>query len=76
MTRFSDFNIDQGLKLFNRIKIYSSVYLDCEELYRILNESNIDEISIIRILCNKNDDQRQKIREKYKNLFNHVGLRK
>ncbi|CAF3384264.1 unnamed protein product [Rotaria sp. Silwood1] len=54
LTRFSDFNIEQ----------------DCEELYRLLNDSNVDEIAVIQILCNRSVDQRLAIRDKYKHLFN------
>jgi hypothetical protein len=48
--------------------------LDCDELHRLLTDSNIDEGSIIRILCNRSTGQRLQIRDKYKNLFNQVDL--
>ncbi|CAF2785426.1 unnamed protein product [Rotaria sp. Silwood2] len=53
LTNFADFNIDQ----------------DCEELYRLLNNSNIDEIAIIQVLCNRSAEQRLDIRDKFKRLF-------
>ncbi|CAF0720099.1 unnamed protein product [Rotaria sordida] len=54
LTKFADFNIDQ----------------DCEQLYRLLNDSNIDEIAVIQVLCNRSVDQRLEIRDKYKHLYN------
>lgn len=56
-----------------RIKIYLfSICLDCNELHRLLNGSNQDELAIIKILCNRNVGQRLTIRDKYKSLFNQV----
>ncbi|CAF0978722.1 unnamed protein product [Rotaria magnacalcarata] len=53
LTRFADFNSD----------------LDCNHLYILLTNSHIEEVSIIKILCNRSIDQRLEIRDRYKQLF-------
>lgn len=47
--------------------------LDCDELHRLLAVVNIDEIAVIRILCNRNVTQRLQIRDRYRSLFNQVN---
>ncbi len=74
MTRFADFNLDQGLLIILIKKIRIFISLDCQELHRLLTDSNIDEGGIIRILCNRSTGQRLQIRDKYKNLFNQVDI--
>ncbi|CAF0945835.1 unnamed protein product [Adineta steineri] len=54
LTNRRDVNIDQ----------------DCKELHRLLNDSNIDELAIIRIFCNRITHQRLKIRDRYNHLYN------
>ncbi|CAF4401839.1 unnamed protein product [Rotaria socialis] len=54
LTRFADFNVDQ----------------DCNHLYILLTNSHIEEVPIIKILCNRSVDQRLEIRDRYKQLFN------
>ncbi len=51
---------------------FLNIYIDCEELYRLLNDSTIDEIAIIQIICNRSVDQRLIIRDEYKNRFHQV----
>ncbi|CAF2540925.1 unnamed protein product [Rotaria sp. Silwood2] len=53
LVRFNDFNVEQ----------------DCKELNTSLQKPNIDEIAVIRILCNRSVTQRLQIRDTYKNLF-------
>lgn len=43
---------------------------DCDELHRLLAVVNIDEIAVIRVLCNRNVTQRLQIRDRYRSLFN------
>ncbi|CAF4089861.1 unnamed protein product [Rotaria sp. Silwood2] len=60
LVRFNDFNVEQ----------------DCKELNTSLQKPNIDEIAVIRILCNRSVTQRLQIRDTYKNLFGQVSLLK
>ncbi|CAF3349728.1 unnamed protein product [Rotaria sp. Silwood1] len=53
LMRYNDFNVEQ----------------DCKELNKSLQKPNIDEIAVIRILCNRSVAQRLQIREIYKKLF-------
>jgi hypothetical protein len=60
-------------KIHHKSKIYFFFnHLDCNELHRLLTNSNIDEMGIIRILCNRSIGQRLQIRDKYNALFNRV----
>ena len=52
------------------------VCLDCDELYRLLAVSNIDEGGVLRILCNRSIGQRLQIRDKFKTRFNQVCSKK
>ncbi|CAF3699345.1 unnamed protein product [Rotaria sordida] len=53
LVRFNDFNVEQ----------------DCKELNTSLQKPNIDEMSVIRILCNRTIAQRLQIRDTYPNRF-------
>ncbi|UJR35623.1 hypothetical protein I4U23_028373 [Adineta vaga] len=48
----------------------SSVEHDCRILHRLVNDSPIDELGIIRIICNRTLAQRLLIRDRYKDMFN------
>jgi hypothetical protein len=74
LVRATDFDVEQGLnKNLLLYKIYFFFYLDCDELNKIFNESNIDQVAVIIMLCNRSIGQRLQIRDTYKKLFGQVS---
>ncbi|CAF1316041.1 unnamed protein product [Rotaria magnacalcarata] len=53
LIRYNDFNVEQ----------------DCKDLNTSLQITGIDEVGVIRILCNRSVAQRLQIRDRYKNLY-------
>ncbi|CAM2712638.1 unnamed protein product [Rotaria socialis] len=53
LIRYNDFNVEQ----------------DCKDLNTSLQIASLDEVGVIRILCNRTVAQRLQIRDRYKNLY-------